>query len=419
MVTYAMQRDLPVAGYFGHSTCVTSQKGSKWRLTVAAVASEGRLRTNSFASLRPPSEKRRPRRNAKRRPNTCMPSAARRERVSNDPGHPNTSRSPKGLASPNRVPCSPEACLPGAGHGQLTGTWTSGQGPGQARVTRAGRPLRCRALPRDLGRGEEGRERFLKVFRRHDEPQVAGIVERSPACEAFAEAGQCGALADAAEVRARGAPGQCRHAAEQPARGIVERRLGELGFQYGLAVVLVGFGELDAGAEAARSEQGVVQVVDAVRGRNKRHPVRSMDAVHLDEQRPEDAVQRAFRSRVAAARGPERVQLVQQHHARRLLARERHDGTDVALRRAERRLQQAAAVDGHDAKAEHARLARHGARERRLARARLAVQHRAAPGSEAHGVVGPERQQRRLAQGSPSSVNVHAGEVEVGLFEVV
>jgi hypothetical protein len=50
------------------------------------------------------------------------------------------------------------------------------------------------------------------------------------------------------------------------------------------------------------------------------YAVGAVHAVHLDEERSKDAIQRSLRSRVAAARRPERVQLIQQHHARRLLA---------------------------------------------------------------------------------------------------
>src|SRR5258706_14440803 len=129
-----------------------------------------------------------------------------------------------------------------------------------------------------------------------------------------------------------------------------------------------------AGAvEAAGTDQRRIEIFYIVGRSEHDDACARREAVELDQHGIDDAVILRLASRVAAAALAQPIDLVDENNARRLFARERKQLSDAAHADAEEHIGEVAAREPYE---RHARLARHRAREQRLARAVMAFEHR-------------------------------------------
>mmetsp|Transcript_44090 Transcript_44090/g.104970 ORF Transcript_44090/g.104970 Transcript_44090/m.104970 type:complete len:408 (+) Transcript_44090:772-1995(+) len=140
------------------------------------------------------------------------------------------------------------------------------------------------------------------------------------------------------------------------------------------AAANVGLVDLDLPVEPARAEEGGVEDVGTVRPRQHHNPSQRVEPVHLDEELVEGVlalVVAASGEAALAARAADRVDLVDEHDARRVRPRLGEEVADARRAHAHEHLDE---VRPRDREERHARLARHGLGEQRLARPRRAAE---------------------------------------------
>ena len=143
-------------------------------------------------------------------------------------------------------------------------------------------------------------------------------------------------------------------------------------FRISRRAALVGPIDEHVAIEAASAQQRGVQNLGSVRRRHQDHANARIEAVELDEQLVQRLLALLVRDRTDAARLAQRVQLVDEDDARRLLLRLLEQVAHARRADADEHLDEVGAADREE---RHPRFAGDGARQQRLARARRSHQH--------------------------------------------
>ena len=155
--------------------------------------------------------------------------------------------------------------------------------------------------------------------------------------------------------------------------------------QHGLTAGEVGAGHRDLAIEAARPQQGGVEDVGPVGGRDQDDALALAEAVHLDQQLVEGLLALVMAAAEARTALPaHRVDLVDEDDARRVLLGLLEQVTHPRGADADEHLHEVRARDGEE---RHTRFAGHRAREQGLAGAGRAVQQHALGDLRAQGLI--------------------------------